>query len=308
MPVKVLYIAGWGRSGTTIVANLLGQLDGFCSVGELRYLWDRGLQQGGMCGCGRPVSDCSFWGAVLEAAFGSVDGSLAADMVSIQRGHLRTRHLPLLARQLEQPGSLASRYADRLEALYGAVARCSGAQVVVDSSKFPADALVASALPSVDFHLLHVVRDPRAVAFSWSRAKLAPGDPDGVIRQRGTLYSTWRWLAWNLLSEGLGSRPPSRYLRIRYEDFVAEPGRHVDAVGQLVSAAVDPSRVLTGTQASLRPTHTVSGNPSRFATGSVPLQLDEEWRQAMPARARALATAVAAPLLCRYGYSAGPRR
>jgi len=34
---KVLYIAGWGRSGSTILDNVLGQLDGCFSTGELNY-------------------------------------------------------------------------------------------------------------------------------------------------------------------------------------------------------------------------------------------------------------------------------
>lgn len=43
--VKVLYIAGWGRSGSTILDNVLGQVEGFFSGGELSYLWERGLSE-----------------------------------------------------------------------------------------------------------------------------------------------------------------------------------------------------------------------------------------------------------------------
>jgi len=35
---RVLYIAGWGRSGSTILDNVLGQVDGFFSAGELMFL------------------------------------------------------------------------------------------------------------------------------------------------------------------------------------------------------------------------------------------------------------------------------
>lgn len=37
-PVTVLYLTGSGRSGTTLVNNLVGQLDGAFACGELRYL------------------------------------------------------------------------------------------------------------------------------------------------------------------------------------------------------------------------------------------------------------------------------
>ena len=41
--VRVLYIAGSGRSGSTILDRTLGQVDGFFSAGELCNLWGRGL-------------------------------------------------------------------------------------------------------------------------------------------------------------------------------------------------------------------------------------------------------------------------
>ena len=36
--VKVLYIVGMGRSGSTILANSLGEVDGFFSAGEICYM------------------------------------------------------------------------------------------------------------------------------------------------------------------------------------------------------------------------------------------------------------------------------
>ena len=38
---QVLYVGGWGRSGSTLLDLALGQIPGFVSVGELRYLWER---------------------------------------------------------------------------------------------------------------------------------------------------------------------------------------------------------------------------------------------------------------------------
>ncbi len=69
--VKVLYILGAGRSGSTLLSNILGQLDGFQSVGELFYLWENGLLKGGLCGCGEPVLQCPFWSEVLSQSLGS---------------------------------------------------------------------------------------------------------------------------------------------------------------------------------------------------------------------------------------------
>ena len=61
---KVLYIGGFGRSGSTLVERILGQLPGFCSAGEIVFLWQRGLIDGQLCGCGVPVPECEFWSRV----------------------------------------------------------------------------------------------------------------------------------------------------------------------------------------------------------------------------------------------------
>src|SRR5947208_16533925 len=63
--VKVLFIMGWTRSGSTILDNVLGELDGFFSTGELHYLWERGLLQNRLCGCGRAVPAGRVWSVVL---------------------------------------------------------------------------------------------------------------------------------------------------------------------------------------------------------------------------------------------------
>ena len=72
--MKVLYVAGSGRSGSTIVDNILGQLDGVGRVGEVRFLWERGMLEDRTCGCGAAFSACPFWRAVLERAFGGPAG------------------------------------------------------------------------------------------------------------------------------------------------------------------------------------------------------------------------------------------
>ncbi len=67
---------------------------------------------------------------------------------------------------------------DRIRAItssvYEHLVDVTGARVIVDASKRLEDAAVLAGLPLVDHHVLHIVRDPRAVVFSWSRLKSSP--------------------------------------------------------------------------------------------------------------------------------------
>ena len=53
--LKVLFIIGRGRSGSTILDNLLGQQEGYLSLGQVNGVWGKSLR-GELCGCGEPLS------------------------------------------------------------------------------------------------------------------------------------------------------------------------------------------------------------------------------------------------------------
>jgi hypothetical protein len=312
--VKVLYIIGWGRSGSTIMDNLLGEIDGFVSVGELTYLWQRGLLEGRRCGCGAPVRECELWSEVLRRAFGAPLPPEAepARVVALQRDISRVRQTWSLVRRspadTQSDGSLAG-YVDVAARLYRALAQVTGARVIVDSSKRPSDAALLRLVPGVAPYFVQLVRDPRAVAFSWRRrkAQLDRNRPADLV-QHGPIDSTLSWVGWNLAAEAIRRRyDPRRSMLLRYEDFVARPRAALVAMAEL--AGEHPAELpLRGARtARLAPNHTVSGNPSRFKTGTVELREDTQWIGAQRARDRVAVTTLALPLLRRYGYPLRPR-
>ena len=52
MVTRVLYIGGLGRSGTTLLERILGELPGACALGEVVHLWDRDVRADERCACG----------------------------------------------------------------------------------------------------------------------------------------------------------------------------------------------------------------------------------------------------------------
>src|SRR5262252_9835277 len=66
----VLYIAGSGRSGSTLLERALGEIPGFVNVGELIDLYRRVAEHGERCGCGQEFARCPFWSRVGERAVG----------------------------------------------------------------------------------------------------------------------------------------------------------------------------------------------------------------------------------------------
>src|SRR5256885_15043003 len=67
---RVLYVLGIYDSGTTVLSNLVGQLDGLFAEGELRNPWPKLTRPDPRCGCGEPLQTCPVWSRILKSALG----------------------------------------------------------------------------------------------------------------------------------------------------------------------------------------------------------------------------------------------
>jgi hypothetical protein len=309
---KVLYILGWGRSGTTVLDNILGEADDVFSCGELNFLWRRGLEIGGTCGCGDPVRDCVVWSDVLATAFGK-DWARTLHVDRILRWYSRTirvrrtRQLLRTSPDGVSPSSGLGRYLDLLGRLYHGIAEVTGARVIVDSSKRPCDAALLRLLPNVSPYFVHMVRDPRAVAYSWQRARAMDlRIPEMMMTRHSPSYSTTHWLAWNAGSNAIQHAYPSRSLLLRYEDFTRSPRTWVERILALVEEEGSAPPFDDERTVRLHANHTVSGNPSRFTAGRITIRRDDEWVACQGTRDRFVSTALALPYLPRYGYPLWP--
>jgi Sulfotransferase family len=303
--VKVLYIAGLGRSGSTILGNILGEIEGFFHGGEFNFIWERNLIENRLCGCGAPFDECEVWGSVMKKTFGGMAGVDAHEMVRLQASVIRTRHIPLMlsSRGRRILTSRLEEYLSRLQRLYRAVQETTGSQVIVDSSKFPTYGRVLEMTPGIDLYVVHLVRDSRAVAYSWLRKKVQQ-DTDKLtyMHQMDTIESSLLWDVWNASCETLWRSSSRRCMRLRYEDFIERPQW---ALSNILGMLHEDTRRLAfmGEQTlELGVSHTVSGNPSRFQTGMVRLRPDDEWASHMRLGDKMLVTLLTLPLLARYGY------
>lgn len=299
----MLYVAGFGRSGSTLLDNLLGQVEGFFSAGELCYTWMHDLPDTGLCGCDVPPKECEVWGPVFSKVLGRID---VHEMARLERRALRTRHLPLMLVP-RRGGKLLERrldgYLDNLGRFYEEIRRVTGARVIVDSSKTPAYGWALDRTPGVGMYVVHLVRDPRATAYSWLKRKHQPDRGEtGYMDRHPPAKSSALWTAWNATAERLWGHSRGRYLRLRYEDFVADPPAALRRVLAMVGEEDAGLPFVRGREVELGVSHTIAGNPNRFKSGKTTLRLDDEWRRRMGRRDRALVTALTLPLLARYGY------
>lgn len=308
-PINVVYVGGTGRSGSTLLANLLGEVPGYVSVGEVRFLWQRGMLDDRLCGCGVPFTDCPFWGEVITRAFGP-DVPDPAVVHSMVRARTRLRALPRVLRgrraTARRDGDAHRASLDQdITSLYRAIADVSGAQVVVDSSKLPTYAAMIDSLDGLDVKVLHLVRDPRASAFSWLRKKeLTDRRAPIHMEQRGVVKSALLWTIWNFVLERMWRGRPEAYRLLNYERLMHDPQQSMQSLAQWIGHSGDPLASFTDERSvRLGVHHTVAGNPTRMAQGDVRLSIDDEWINALDLRSRRIIGFLTRPLLRRYGYA-----
>jgi hypothetical protein len=310
----VIFIAGTGHSGSTLLERVLGAMPGFVNVGELTDIYRRDAPRSERCGCGETFASCPFWSKVGQRIYGEAewDSEHLAAVDKLRSRVTRQRYLPrLLALPLAGHGfqRSLSDYAKNYSLLYQSIAAEAGATCIVDASKWPGQALALSRA-GLDIRVIHLIRDVRGVAYSFGkqgvRRPQALDQHDVMWRQKAVNCATG-WNARQLTLEVM-RRLGVRAVRVRYEDFVSQPRRTVEAA--LTGLGVPYSQAqlshLGDDRVTLDASHGIAGNPARFGGGEITFRSDEAWREHLPPRDRRLVTAICLPFIL--GYRWYPRR
>ena len=247
MGPKILYIAGYGRSGSTLLDVLLSRHEHIVGAGELRTLF-REASSGTECTCGRRVDHCELWGPIVAsvtALSGSTAATLDAKSKVAEGGPILTRH----------------RAAHRIAwaAALDLLLKSTGAKAIVDSSKTPRSAVrrpqLLHAASVADVYVIHLIRKPRSVLTSLERGSnraiesgVAGGDRFALLRL------TFNWTLANVRAARARSRLGG--VAIRFEDLVSDPDGTLTDVFR--HANLDP-----GPQIERDMDHGLSGNRAR---------------------------------------------
>jgi hypothetical protein len=338
-PVRVLKITGSARSGSTILDIVLGNHPHIESVGEVNKLvrtgWisreslrgiDPKKRRVPICTCGKrldvlyvdtPDEACPFWSRVRREWVERTDPDSIESYPKLQNDFEPQGRWPRLLYEKRRRSASFRSYAGLTRAFFESIRAVSGKPVIVDCSKIWLRAVALGMTPGIDLYVVHLVRDGRGVIASKissyredRRAGVRRDHKDRpmwktVVRRRVVhLVSFLRWIVGNLLSEWVCTRlGPKRTMRLRYEDFVADPKGALERIGSLIELDLTTVAEAASSGKSMQAGHNVGGNRTRKSTViALQPELAEEWRTALSPAEQRLSWVLMGWLMRRYGY------
>jgi len=337
-PVKVVKLTGLGRSGSTILDVVLGNHPQIESVGEVgnivRNGWIsheslRGIDQKRLrrpiCTCGKrldvlyvdtPDEACPFWSSVRREWVERTDRDSIESYPKLQNDFELKRRWPRLLYEKRRPSAPFRSYARLTRTFFESIRAVSGKPIIVDSSMVPVRALAFGMIPGIDLYVVHLVRDGRGIITSHRntfKKDLQAGimwDHQGhpmwktVVRWTVlNLASVVRWIIHNLASEWVCTQlGPKRTMRLRYEDFVADPKAALERIGSLIGLDLKDVAIAASSGKPMHAGHNIGGNRTK-KSGTITLRPNaEEWRSALSPTEQRLSWMLMGWLMRRYGY------
>ena len=283
-------IAGFPRSGSTLLGDILGSAPGVTHLGETAVIFRR--RPLSRCSCGASIPACEFWGpavAALSVASGRDADAVDRDITRIVHG--RRKPAPYLV--------------DFFASLLRHAATRTGSRVLVDSSNWPSFGRLLDTATGGECGYIHLVRDPRAAIHSRTRGGMQYL-LDGASAPRVTasvVQDSRRWNLWNRQAEKLAG-VGTVYTRVRYEDLVRDPSA---TLAEVTTELDLPSVAASGNRVEIDRRHVIGG--SRGArNGTVEVVDNDDWRRESTPTRRALVEVLTAPGRRRYGYGAARLR
>jgi len=304
--LKIVYLMGAGHIGSTVIDVVLGSHPQLESMGELWKLapaWLAGAERS--CACGESVHVCPFWKEARKAWAERVgDDDLARYISLMQRFEGSRAGWARLLRSATRPTPAFQEYVRRNTALYQAIQQVGGKPFVVESSLSPRRAFVLALSPEIDLYLIHLVRDGRGVI--WSLKNPAKRSVRQSFSGKPAWATTKYWVTANLQSAFVFSRQRAdRRLRLRYEDFVADPRAALGRIGAWIGEDLSGLLTAEGATREAPVRHTSGGNRVRLQK-EIRIRGDLGWTEHLPRTDRALFWLMAGWMARGYGYRRKP--
>jgi len=209
--LRIIYIVGDGRSGSTLLESMLNNSEQVISVGESFRFWERFYKGETLCGCNLQISECNLWRQVDTHLSQTIKDYDPAKIKKIMNEVLLYKNFNNLHKFSNTLIPIAREF-------YRSIAAASGKSIIVDSSKSPSWGKLLSLITEFEVNYIHLERSLPFVASSWKNKVLLPEYSSRKVYMplKSNLGILRTWIRVKVLSHKLRD---VNYIFIRYEDL-----------------------------------------------------------------------------------------
>lgn len=278
---KLIYLLGTGRSGTTVMATVLGAHPKILAVGEMHQFLDH-IVEGKSCSCGANVNSCVFWSTVI-GNLNEIRNNVKA-VQSISNSKERHRNIPLLLRTKKKDHEYLNVHNRILNESFNSTTK----EYLLDSSKYIARYLLLRRSDKLDVKGVYVVRDVRGVINSFKKNVQTSRSPISTMIYYCLVNMFGQLICWK----------DSNIIRIKYEDFVENSGPTLAKIYAHVGI-VEENDIMN--ENVFKVPHIIGGNRLKHQN-EVVIRKDEKWKKTMPRYKQILYYFLALPFMIVNSY------
>lgn len=283
--IKLIYIGGIGRNGSTLLGRILGEHNNVINIGEaLNFMMNSQLRNRHInreLSSGNKIESSIMWSEVFDKC----GFSFISDDIDILLFEGNSKKLETLIENKDPRIIQVTEKVNRFLQVVKEVNQCS---IIVDTSKNANIPLIVNACQDVDIYIVHLVRDIVDAVASRSKAK-------AYLNKVNFVRMTFRWIIKNNATANLGRK---MHLKTTYfDDLCKSPYNFIASIFDFTGAKIKPKEELKSNNITFNIQDMIAGNPDKYDTGTVKIEYRDKkiswWK-------RGIVTVIAFPWILKF--------
>lgn len=280
-----LYIAGTGRSGSTLLDRILGGSESVIGCGELSFLFEvYRKHRDTKCGCQNKIRDCKVWAYVFEQL---------ESKLSFQKKY---EHYEKSSQNIEQSwpykkivkSQILNDYDTYNRLLFKSISEVApDCKFILDSSTTGRFSLfrplALSRYCGQKVYMVHLTRDPRGLSYGFLSKPANSRTKEWINTGPAGIYTYTKWLATNVLTLLQSFFVPGvQYYYLNYDEFMADPLRILKEIEHHFDIDSVVYREEEGHIGFSGRSHQMTGNIAVLHQDPLRLHADSKWQDNLP--------------------------
>lgn len=254
--MKIIYIIGDGRSGSTILDSVLGNNSNTISVGECARFWNRFYEKETFCGCSDKIEECILWSRIDKSIKTKYKNYCPESFREKVKYILYFKNFSKIPELVDNPDW--KEFCDIVKHFYLSISKFNQNKIIIDSTKFPNWGYFLFCLDFAKINFIHLERNLQSVANSWKKKIILPEYHSKTVYMpiKSNFTILKNWIKIKYLCNKI-EKNNTNFIFVEYEEFCQNPKLILNIIIKKTNIELDINNL------QIPYNHSIGGNPVR---------------------------------------------